>query len=103
MYLLLDFMRVFLILMNPIVPHFCEHAWVPLRECLIKANYPTKLEAKLVDAGWPKIKEVSVETTGIFTYLQDLKRTIRQNQGKSAGKKKKNSKPKSSESENKAD
>ena len=103
-FLLMKFVETFLILINPICPHFAEYCWathvLPVYE---KSTNVTKQPAKfLFDQGWTTTsKGYDKLYTRMYEYMKSVKGTVRtsMDKAKSGGKKVKGGKQQKTEKE----
>lgn len=93
-FILLNFVEAFLIMLNPIIPHFCQNLWQSqMLPVLEKAqNLEKQPEKDLLARGWPQVGEVDYDMNSLLNYFVDTKREIRlglekaSTQGKKGGK-----------------
>jgi leucyl-tRNA synthetase len=89
------FIEVMLVMLNPIVPHYCQHVWQSIMVPALKSCGQSPAEL-IVEQGWPsaKIGADSVVLAAQYGYLQNVKHEIRVNHTKalSGGKKAKKAK-----------
>lgn len=80
-FVLFRYLETMLLLLNPIIPHFCQYQWqtvlVPaLNSC---QNVPRPPAELLINQGWPAtgIEQSDPKISAMFNYLQEVKSIIR--------------------------
>lgn len=83
--ILFRYLKTLLVLLNPIIPNFCQYQWEKVLVPALKTcqNLPEETTELLLDQKWPaKQGEADVRLTQLLNYLQDMKSNIRLQQAK---------------------
>lgn len=93
-YVLMRFLEVQLVLLNPIAPHFCQYAWTNYVYPVFKesSNYPSSTVENLVQQAWPTARgQFDKVLSSRLSLLKDIKSNLRMTleKAKMGGKKKK--------------
>ena len=86
-YIIARYVEAFLTIMNPIVPHFCQHVWQSKVYPIIKQGNTNEV---LMKNGWPEAGVTDKALAAQLKYLEGTKREIclALDKAKSGGKKK---------------
>jgi len=73
------YVEAILTIMNPIVPHYCQHVWSTIVLPVLKAstNAPKQPNDDLIKNGWPVAGDVNPTLSTQLKYLEGNKREIR--------------------------
>lgn len=84
--ILFKYFEALLVLLNPIIPHFCQYQWESVIVPALKScqNVPFAVSDLLINQPWPQAAESDATVSMLLNFLQDVKSNIRLGQIKSA-------------------